>query len=74
MTSRDRAYRFDDESCTPGKSEDMILIVSRPLSIWSRVEIVLANIGGCNSPQRTAAKKFICSVTVAIAATYESVS
>ena len=74
MTSRERAYRSGDESFVPGKSEDIIFTVSLPLSIWSKVAMVLVNIGGCNSQQRTAAKKFICSESGAIPATYESVS
>ena len=37
MISRVRRYRGADSSCSPGRSEEMMLIVSRPPSISSIV-------------------------------------
>jgi len=59
----DRVHRFQ-----------MMLIVSRPFSIWSSVAMVRASMMGCISPQRTAASMLMFVVSGAIPATKLSVS
>ena len=54
MISSVRRYRGADSSVWPGRSEEMMLIVSRPPSIWSMVASWRASCGGHISPIRTA--------------------
>ena len=54
MISSVRWYRGPESSFWPGKSEEMMLTVSRPPSIWSSVASCRASCGAHISPIRTA--------------------
>ena len=68
ISSRVRWYRGRRRSCSPGMSDEMMLIVKRPCAIWSMVASWRASWGSHISPMRTASSRLICSVCVAMAA------